>query len=102
VDFGDIRVARFHDFGREKTVDADGATVPTEDMYFVTLANGYTFAARGSGTEPKIKFYLFANEKAQDAAGLPAAKAKARQTLDALKKLIEHDAKHRARGHGSA
>ena len=102
VDFGDIRVARFHDFGREKSMDADGATVPTEDMYFVTLVNGYTFAVRGSGTEPKIKFYLFANEKAENAAGLPLAKTKARQTLDALKKLIEHDARHRARGHGSA
>jgi phosphoglucomutase len=98
VDFGDMRVARFHDFGREKTVDADGATVPAQDMYFVTLANGYTFAARGSGTEPKIKFYLFANEKAESAAGLPLAKTKARQTLDALKKLIEADAKHRAKG----
>jgi phosphoglucomutase len=98
VDFGDMRVARFHDFGREKTMDADGATVPAQDMYFVTLANGYTFAARGSGTEPKIKFYLFANEKAENAAGLPLAKTKARQTLDALKKLIEADAKHRAKG----
>ncbi len=96
--FGDMRVARFHDFGREKTVDADGATVPTQDLYFVTLANGYTFAARGSGTEPKIKFYLFANEKAESATGLPAAKAKASQTLHMLKKLIEEDAKRRAKG----
>ncbi|HWZ94760.1 MAG TPA: phospho-sugar mutase [Opitutaceae bacterium] len=96
--FGDMRVARFHDFGREKTVDADGATVPLQDMYFVTLANSYTFAARGSGTEPKIKFYLFANEKAESATGLPLAKAKARQTLDVLKKLIDEDAKHRAEG----
>jgi phosphoglucomutase len=96
--FGDMRVARFHDFGREKTVDADGATVPPQDLYFVTLANGYTFAARGSGTEPKIKFYLFANEKAESAAELPLAKAKARQTLDVLKKLIEEDAKRRAKG----
>ena len=29
----------------------------------VTLANGYRFAARGSGTEPKMKFYLLASEK---------------------------------------
>jgi phosphoglucomutase len=96
--FGDMRVARFQDFGREKIVDADGATVPTQDMYFVTLANGYTFAARGSGTEPKIKFYLFANEKAESAAALPVAKAKAKETLDELKKLIEEDAKRRAEG----
>jgi phosphoglucomutase len=94
--FGYMRVARFQDFGREKIVDADGATVPVQDLYLVSLANGYTFAARGSGTEPKMKFYLFANEKAENAAGLPAAKDKARKTLDTLKKLIAEDAKHRA------
>lgn len=94
--FGDFRVARFQDFGRERITDADGATVPAQDLYFVTLANGYTFAARGSGTEPKMKFYLFANEKAADAAGLPAAKARAKETLDGLGALIEQDAKRRA------
>ena len=94
--FGDMTVTKFQDFGREKIVDADGVTVPPQDLYFVTLDNGYTFAARGSGTEPKIKFYLFGNEKAADAATLPAAKAKVRQTLDALKKFIAEDAKRRA------
>jgi phosphoglucomutase len=96
--FGDMRVARFQDFGREKILDADGVAVPAQDLYFVTLANGYTFAARGSGTEPKIKFYLFANEKAESVAGLPAAKNKAGQTLSTLKKLIEEDARRRAEG----
>ncbi len=96
--FGPFPVARFQDFGRERITDADGVTVPAQDLYFVTLANGYTFAARGSGTEPKMKFYLFASEKAGDAAGLPAAKARAKQTLDELKALIEQDAKRRAEG----
>jgi phosphoglucomutase len=96
--FGDMRVARFQDFGREKILDADGVAVPAQDLYFVTLANGYTFAARGSGTEPKMKFYLFANEKAESVAGLPAAKEKASQTLFTLKKLIEEDARRRAEG----
>ncbi|HTQ31634.1 MAG TPA: phospho-sugar mutase [Opitutaceae bacterium] len=94
--FGQYRVARFQDFGRERITDADGATVPAQDLYFVTLANSYTFAARGSGTEPKMKFYLFANEKAANASGLPATKARAKQTLDELKALIEQDAKRRA------
>ncbi|HTB79677.1 MAG TPA: phospho-sugar mutase [Opitutaceae bacterium] len=96
--FGDVQVARFQDFGREKITDADGATVPAQDLYFVTLANGYSFAARGSGTEPKMKFYLFANERVGAVADLPAAKARVAQTLGALKKLIEQDAKRRAEG----
>jgi phosphoglucomutase len=96
--FGDVKVAKFQDYGREKIVDADGETIPSQDLYFVTLSNGYKFAARGSGTEPKMKFYLFASEKVANAAELPAVKAKTRATLDGLIKLIEADARQRAEG----
>ncbi|MEO6873187.1 MAG: phospho-sugar mutase [Opitutaceae bacterium] len=94
--FGDVKVAKFQDYGREKIVDADGETVPSQDLYFVTLSNGYKFAARGSGTEPKMKFYLFASENVASAAELPAVKAKTKATLDGLIKLIEADARARA------
>ena len=94
--FGDVRVARFQDFGREKVIDADGDTIPAQDLYVVTLDNGYSFAARGSGTEPKMKFYLFANERVASAAELPAVKTRVRATLDRLSALIEADAKRRA------
>jgi phosphoglucomutase len=94
--FGDVRVVKFQDFGREKIVDADGETIPPQDLYVVTLANGYSFAARGSGTEPKMKFYLFANERVASAAELSAVKARVRATLDALGKSIDTDARQRA------
>jgi phosphoglucomutase len=94
--FGDVAVAKFQDFGREDIRDADGELIPKQDLYVVTLANGYSFAARGSGTEPKMKFYLFANEQVASAAELPAVKARVRATLDRLNKLIEADAKARA------
>lgn len=96
--FGDVAVAKFQDFGREDIRDADGELIPKQDLYVVTLANGYSFAARGSGTEPKMKFYLFANEKVAAAAELPVVKARVRATLDHLNKLIEADAKARAEG----
>lgn len=96
--FGDTKVTRFQDFGREKFFDADGEQIPAQDLYLVTLANGYSFAARGSGTEPKMKFYLFATEPVKGAADLAAAKAKAKARLDALKSLIEADARRRAEG----
>jgi phosphoglucomutase len=96
--FGDTKVTRFQDFGREKFFDADGEQIPAQDLYIVTLANGYSFAARGSGTEPKMKFYLFASGPVQSAADLPAAKAQTKATLDALKALIEADARKRAEG----
>jgi phosphoglucomutase len=94
--FGDVRVTRFQDYGRETIVDADGEALPAQDLYFVTLANGYQFAARGSGTEPKMKFYLFANEPVARAADLPAVKAKTKATLDGLIRLIQADAERRA------
>ena len=94
--FGDVRVTKFQDYGRETIVDADGEALPSQDLYFVTLANGYKFAARGSGTEPKMKFYLFASEPVAGAAELPAVKARTRTTLDGLIRLIEADARRRA------
>ena len=96
--FGDVKVVKFQDFGRERIVDPDGEQIPAQDLYVVTLSNGYSFAARGSGTEPKMKFYLFANEKVANAGELPAVKARVRTTLDQLNKLIEADAKARAEG----
>ena len=96
--FGDTKVTRFQDFGREKFYDADKELIPAQDLYIVSLANGYSFAARGSGTEPKMKFYLFASGPVKSAADLPAAKAQTKATLDALKALIEADARKRAEG----
>jgi phosphoglucomutase len=94
--FGDVRVAKFQDFGRETFFDADGDRIPAQDLYLVTLANGYSFAARGSGTEPKMKFYLFAHEQVAGAAELPAVKAGVKATLDGLVQLIDADARARA------
>ena len=94
--FGDVQVTKFQDFGREKILDADGEAIPAQDLYIVSLANGYSFAARGSGTEPKMKFYLFASERVASAGELAPVKARVRATLDGLSKLIESDAKRRA------
>lgn len=96
--FGDVTVTKFEDFGRQDIRDADDELIPKQDLYFVTLSNGYTFAARGSGTEPKMKFYLFASAKVGSAAALPTVKAQTKATLDGLIKLIEADAKQRAEG----
>lgn len=96
--FGAVAVTKFEDFGRQDIRDADGELIPKQDLYFVTLGNGYTFAARGSGTEPKMKFYVFASAKVATAADLPAVKAQTRTTLDAIVKLIEADARRRAEG----
>jgi len=94
--FGDVAVTKFEDFGRMDIRDSDGELVPKQDLYVVTLANGYTFAARGSGTEPKMKFYVFAKAPVKNAADLPAVKVAVKTELDRVKALIEADAQSRA------
>ncbi|ACB77021.1 phospho-sugar mutase [Opitutus terrae] len=94
--FGDVTVTKFEDFGRQEIRDADGEVIPKQDLYFVTLSNGCSFAARGSGTEPKMKFYLFAREQVANAGELAAVKARVKATLATLSQVIEADAKARA------
>ncbi|QYM77566.1 phospho-sugar mutase [Horticoccus luteus] len=94
--FGDVAVVKFDDFGRERILDADGEEVPKQDLYFVTLGDGTCFAARGSGTEPKMKFYVFAQAKVGGASELPAVKQRAQAALDEIMKHIEADARQRA------
>jgi phosphoglucomutase len=94
--FGSVAVAKFEDFGRQDIRDADDELIPKQDLYFVTLANGYSFAARGSGTEPKMKFYLFASERVSSAGELAGVKTRVKSTLAELSQGIEADAKARA------
>ncbi len=96
--FGDVAVTRFQDFGVEVFRDADNEAIPKQDLYLVTLANGYSFAARGSGTEPKMKFYVFASSPVKTAAELATVKTQVKAELDRVKALIEADAQQRAEG----
>jgi phosphoglucomutase len=96
--FGDVAVTKFQDFGVEVFTDADGEAIPKQDLYVVTLANGYSFAARGSGTEPKMKFYVFASAPVKTAAELATVKTQVKAELDRVKALIEADAQQRAEG----
>jgi phosphoglucomutase len=96
--FGAVKVTGFQDFGRERILDADGEEIPKQDLYLIALDNGCTVAARGSGTEPKMKFYLFAHEDVGSPAELPRVKDRVRAMLDGLSKLIEADARARAEG----
>ena len=90
------KVAKFTDFGVEDVYDPDGKQIPKQDLYFVELDNGYRYAVRGSGTEPKIKFYLFGSESIGEGADLDKVKNQARQTLEKLNEEILADARKRA------
>ena len=96
--FGDVKVSGFTDFGKDEIIDADGQKIPPQDFYFLELSNGYSFAVRGSGTEPKIKFYVFGRSEVLDPEDLIKVKAAAAVEMQTMLAAIEADARVRAEG----
>ena len=65
-------VISVRDFRKAGIKDEEGEEVSTEKMLFVDLADGRSFAVRPSGTEPKIKYYMFARSLPQPGQKLTA------------------------------
>lgn len=83
-------VLRVRDFASQELFDQEGDLLPKEKMLFVDLEDGRSFAVRPSGTEPKIKFYLFG--KHAPGSDLSGAKAAVASGLAMLWSWIEADA----------
>ncbi len=95
-----VRVARVRDFENEDFVDEEGDPIPKEKMVFVDLEDGRAFAVRPSGTEPKIKFYLYQRPRpGHHGIGLPeqleSAKEIAKKSFDSLKAAVVADMRAR-------
>ena len=86
-------VLRIRDFAKQDLYDQEGDLLPKEKMLFVDLEDGRSFAVRPSGTEPKIKYYLFG--KHAPGADLDQAKAAVSTGLAKLWAWIEADASAR-------
>lgn len=86
-------VIAVRDFSTGRMTDAEGDPIPAEKMLFIDLADGRSFAVRPSGTEPKIKYYLFAHgEKGAD---LAQSKAEVEARISSLWSAVEADARTR-------
>ena len=94
--FGDVTVSGFTDFGKDEIIDADGKRIAPQDFYFLELSNGYSFAVRGSGTEPKIKFYVFGRSEVTDLEELAKVKLAAGKVMEKTLAAIDAEARHRA------
>jgi phosphoglucomutase len=57
------KVAHVKDFETETFHDVEGDEIPKEKMLIFELEDRTRIAVRGSGTEPKIKYYLFAQRR---------------------------------------
>ena len=93
-------VSGVRDYARETFQDVEGDTLPRENMLMVNLADGRRFAVRPSGTEPKIKFYLFGRELPPTGSRIPPAqlaeiKPRVQAALDGLWDWIQQDVKER-------
>ena len=66
-------------------------------MLFIELEDSRRFAVRPSGTEPKIKFYLFGHTEAEEITpeNLPSVKANASSRIDSLWTWLQGDINNR-------
>src|SRR5207248_11271868 len=59
----DSRVADVRNFETDEIKDVEGDLIPKTKMLMFELEDGTRIAVRPSGTEPKIKYYLFARRQ---------------------------------------
>ena len=90
------------DYARTDLVDIEGDEIPKENMLMMELEDGRRVAVRPSGTEPKIKFYLYGHALPQN--GVPlggdilgSLKSKVKSSLESLWLWIQSDVQERLR-----
>jgi phosphoglucomutase len=87
-------------FATDTFIDAEGDTIPKEKMLMIDLSDGRRIAVRPSGTEPKIKFYLYARRApaaghAFTPAELAPIKDEVKASLEALWTWVQGDVEQR-------
>src|SRR6266853_2268510 len=93
------RVVNIKNFESDMIEDIEGDLVPKEKMSIFELEDGVRIAVRPSGTEPKIKYYLFAQRQPEnvkfEAVQLGRIKAQVGEKLDRLWDWLQKDAESR-------
>jgi phosphoglucomutase len=96
------KVAHVKNFETETFRDVEGDEIPKEKMLIFELEDRTRIAVRGSGTEPKIKYYLFAQERPNGSPFNPeqlaAIKKKIGARLQELWQWLRQDAMTRTGG----
>ena len=93
-------VSAIQNFATDVIHDIEGDRIPAEAMLMITLADGRRVAVRPSGTEPKIKYYMFGVKKPSAGASfasteLDDAKKSVAASLQSLWQWLSADAKAR-------
>ncbi|MFZ9931784.1 MAG: phospho-sugar mutase [Chthoniobacterales bacterium] len=94
------RVVKVENFATDVVHDAEGDRIPAEAMIIFTLSDGRRCAVRPSGTEPKIKYYIFGVEQPPGRKMTPdevaAARVRVAGAVDSLWTWLHADALRRA------
>jgi phosphoglucomutase len=93
------KVTGITDFEKQTIRDVEGDVIPKQKMSIFQLADKTRIAVRGSGTEPKIKYYIFAQRRPEKekftAEQLKKIKTETRARLETVWKWVEKDAHRR-------
>jgi phosphoglucomutase len=89
------KVMAVKDFAGGEIRDVEGDLLPREKMTIFDLADARRIAVRPSGTEPKIKFYLFGRRTGVSKDSLAETKANLAAALDRLWAWLQEDAEKR-------
>jgi phosphoglucomutase len=93
------KVVNIRNFDTDEIKDVEGDRIPKTKMLMLELDDGTRIAVRPSGTEPKIKYYLFARRQPQSekfaAADLDRIKAEVEKHLEDLWNWLRKDAESR-------
>jgi phosphoglucomutase len=93
------KVGNIRNFETDDIKDVEGEQIPKEKMLMFQLQDGTRIAVRPSGTEPKIKYYLFAQRRPENgkfnSAELNQIKIEGKEKLDRLWEWLQKDADSR-------
>ena len=93
------KVRSIKNFEADEIKDVEGDEIPKEKMSIFELDDGTRIAVRPSGTEPKIKYYLFAQRRPKegkfDSGELEQIKTEVEKKLDRLWDWLQKDAQTR-------
>jgi phosphoglucomutase len=100
------KVTNIKNFETDEIRDVEGDLIPKTKMLMLEFEDGTRIAVRPSGTEPKIKYYLFAHRQPQSerftGPDLDRIKAEGEKHLEDLWNWLRKDAASRLRAESNA
>ena len=95
----DSKITNITNFETDTIYDVEGDKIPKQKMSIFELGDRTRIAVRGSGTEPKIKYYIFGREQPENGKfseeRLAKIKVKVGERLEAVWDWIQKDARAR-------